>query len=230
MTRSLDSHVKASHNLILITDFTEMTEMVALLNDPYLQRQLMRRRRAWGADKFDEVWDGVLIMNAFPNNQHQDLATRLSSICSYVIFDAGLGRVHAGCNVTDRPTKWKQNYRIPDVAVFLYGTTAIDKGSHWFGGPDLAIEIISPHDKSREKLEFYAKVGTRELLIVDRDPWSVELYRLANGTLGLSGRSTLDQPDLLETKVAPLTWQLIPGGERPMIEVIHKGGTQRWLA
>lgn len=222
--------MKASHNLILITDFTEMTEMVALLNDPYLQRQLMRRRRAWGADKFDEVWDGVLIMNAFPNNQHQDLATRLSSICSYVIFDAGLGRVHAGCNVTDRPTKWKQNYRIPDVAVFLYGTTAIDKGSHWFGGPDLAIEIISPHDKSREKLEFYAKVGTRELLIVDRDPWSVELYRLANGTLGLSGRSTLDQPDLLETKVAPLTWQLIPGGERPMIEVIHKGGTQRWLA
>ena len=31
---------------------------------------------------------------------------------------------------------------------------------------------------SREKLDFYAKVGTREVLILDRDPWSLELYAL----------------------------------------------------
>ena len=204
--------------------------MVALLNDPYLQRQLVRRRRAWGADRYDEVWDGVYIINSPPNNLHQDLVGRLASICQYLIFDAGLGRVHPGCNVTDRPTKWKQNYRIPDVAVFLNGTRAIDKGSHWLGGPDLAIEIVSPRDKSREKLEFYAKVGTRELLILDRDPWSLELYRLSAGTLTLVGRSTLDQPELLKTEVAPLTWQIIPGEERPMLEVIHTAGTQRWLA
>ena len=204
--------------------------MVALLNDPYLQRQLIRRRRALGADRYDEVWDGVYIMNAMPNNQHQDFVSRLAYVCHFLIVDPGLGRVHAGCNVTDRPTKWKQNYRIPDVAVFLNGTKAIDRGSHWFGGPDLAIEIVSPRDKSREKLEFYAKVGTRELLIVDRDPWSLELYRLTEGTLALVGRSTLDQPDLLETEVTPLTWRLVPGEERPMVEVIHTGGTQRWLA
>ncbi|MBC7819533.1 MAG: Uma2 family endonuclease, partial [Planctomycetaceae bacterium] len=197
--------------------------MVALLNDPYLQRRLMRCRRAWGADRYDEVWDGVNIISETPNNQHQDLVARLAYVCHSLIVDPGLGRVHPGCNVTDRPTKWKQNYRIPDVAVFLNGTTAVDKESHWFGGPDLAIEIVSPRDKSREKLEFYAKVGTRELLIVDRDPWSLELYRLTDGTLSLTGRSTLDQPDLLETEVVLLTWQLIPGGERPMVEVIHKG-------
>ena len=204
--------------------------MVALLNDPYLQRQLMRRRRAWGADRYDEVWDGIYIVNSPPNNQHQDLVGRLASICQYLIFDSGLGRVHPGCNVTDRPTKWKQNYRIPDVAVFLNETKALDKGSHWLGGPDLAFEIVSPRDKSREKLEFYAKVGTRELLILDRDPWSLELYRLSEETLCPVGPSTLDQPDLLETEVAPLTWQLIPGEERPMVEVIHTAGTQRWLA
>ena len=204
--------------------------MVALLNDPYLQRQLVRRRRAWGADRYDEVWDGIYIVNSPPNNQHQDLVGRLASICQYLIFDSGLGRVHPGCNVTDRPTKWKQNYRIPDVAVFLNETKALDKGSHWLGGPDLAFEIVSPRDKSREKLEFYAKVGTRELLILDRDPWSLELYRLSEGTLALVGRSTLDQPDLLKTEVAPLTWQIISGEERPMVEVIHTAGTQRWRA
>ena len=203
--------------------------MVALLNDPYLQRQLMRRRRAWGADRYDEVWDGVYIMNAMPNNQHQDFVMRLASICQYLIFDAGLGRVHPGCNVTDRLTKWRQNYRCPDVAVFLNETTALDKGSHWLGGPDLAIQIVSPRDKSREKREFYAKVGTRELLIVDRDPWSLELYRLTAETLVLVGRSTLDQPDLLETEVAPLRWRLIPGEDRPLVEVIHTRGSQCWL-
>ena len=204
--------------------------MVALLNDPYLQRQLMRRRRAWGADRYDEVWDGVYIMNAMPNNQHQDFVMRLASICQYLIFDAGLGRVHPGCNVTDRLTKWRQNYRCPDVAVFLNGTTALDKGSRWLGGPDLAIQIVSPRDKSREKREFYAKVGTRELLIVDRDPWSLELYRLTAETLVLVGRSTLDQPDLLETEVTPLRWRLIPGEDRPLVEVIHTRGSQCWLA
>lgn len=203
--------------------------MVALLNDPYLQRQLMRRRRAWGADRYDEVWDGVYIMNAMPNNQHQDFVSRLTYICQFLIVDPGLGRVHHGCNVTDRITKWRQNYRCPDVAVFLNGTKAIDKGSYWFGGPDFAIEIVSPQDKSREKLEFYAKVGTRELLIVDRDPWSLELYRLSGGTLDLIGRSILDQPDLLQTEVTPLTWRIIPGEERPMVEVIYTNGTQRWL-
>jgi Uma2 family endonuclease len=203
--------------------------MVALLNDPYLQRQLMRRRRAWGADRYDEVWDGVYIMNAMPNNQHQGLVMRLASICQFLISDAGLGQVFPGCNVTDRTTKWRQNYRCPDVAVFLNGTKAIDKGSHWFGGPDLAIEIVSPHDKSREKLEFYARVGTRELLIVDRDPWSLELYQWKDETLTLVGRSTLEQPEQLETEVVPLTWRLVPGSERPMVEVVHTGGTQRWL-
>ena len=204
--------------------------MVALLNDPYLQRQLMRRRRAWGADRYDEVWDGVYIMNAMPNNQHQGLVMRLASLCQFLISDAGLGQVFPGCNVTDRTTKWRQNYRCPDVAVFLNETTALDKGSHWLGGPDLAIQIVSPRDKSREKREFYAKVGTRELLIVDRDPWSLELYRLTAETLVLVGRSTLDQPDLLETEVAPLRWRLIPGEDRPLVEVIHTRGSQCWLA
>lgn len=203
--------------------------MVALLNDPYLQRQLMRRRRAWGVDRYDEVWDGVYIMNAMPNNQHQDFVSRLTYICQYLVVDAGLGRVHPGCNVTDRTVKWRQNYRCPDVAVFLNGTKAIDKGSHWLGGPDFAIEIISPRDRSREKLDFYAKVATRELLIVDRDPWSLELYRLTNGTLAPVGRSTLESPDSFQTEVVPLAWRLVSGSERPMIEVIHSTGTQRWL-
>ena len=34
------------------------------------------------------------------------------------------GVVFAGCNVTDREDDWMQNYRCPDVAVFLKGNPA----------------------------------------------------------------------------------------------------------
>ena len=34
-------------------------------------------RRAWGGDRFDEVWDGVYVMSPIANNQR--------------IWDAGLG-------------------------------------------------------------------------------------------------------------------------------------------
>ena len=204
--------------------------MTALINDPYLQRRLIRRRRAWGADRYDEVWDGVYVMNAMPNNEHQDLVSRLTYICQHVIVDPGLGKVQAGCNVSDRATQWRRNYRVPDVAVFLNDTSAVNKRSHWYGGPDLAIEIVSPHDRSRDKLEFYARVGTHELLIIDRAPWSLELYRLTTGTLTRVGRSTVDQPEHLQTEVVPLTWCLVRSEERPMVEASRSDGSQSWQA
>ena len=204
--------------------------MTTLITDRHLERSLIRRRRAWGADKYDEVWNGVYIMNAMPNIEHQNLVGRLTYILQYLIVDPGLGMVQPGCNVTDRAEKWRENYRVPDVAVFLNATKAINKKSHWLGGPDLAVEIVSPRDRSREKLDFYAKVGTRELLLVDRDPWSLELYRLAEGELVLLGRSTVEQPVVVQTEVAPLAWRLVAGAERPMIEVSQRDGSQQWLA
>ena len=204
--------------------------MTTLITDRHLERSLIRRRRMRGADRYDEVWDGVYIMNAYPNIEHQSLVGRLTSILLFLIEDQKLGMVLPGCNVSDRPQKWQENYRCPDVVVFLNTTQAINKKSHWLGGPDLAVEIVSPRDRSREKLDFYAKVGTRELLLVDRDPWSLELYRLAEGELVLLGRSTVEQPGVVQTEVVPLAWRLVAGAERPMIEVSQRDGSQQWLA
>ena len=88
-------------------------------------------------------------MNAMPNNEHQSLMTRLTHILQFVVDDANLGHVFGGCNVSDRSTRWRENYRVPDVAVFLNGTTAIDKASHWLEALDLAIEHVI--DWSRKK-------------------------------------------------------------------------------
>jgi Uma2 family endonuclease len=103
--------------------------------------------------------------------------------------------------------------------VFLPGNPAEDRGSHWFGGPDLAVEITSRFDRSREKFDFYAKVGIRELLLVDRRPWQLELHRRNGDRRELVGRTGLDDPFALSSRVLPLTFRLISGPSRPKIEV-----------
>jgi len=160
-------------------------------------------------------------MNPLPNNEHQRFVTRFSYVLCEVVENSGLGSVFSGVNVSDNKDDWTHNYRGPDVAVYLNGTQAEDCGTFWFGGPDLAIEIVSPHDTVRKKLEFYEKVNTRELLIVDRDPWQLELHRLIDKKLVLVGTSTLADPAWLASETVPLKLRLQPGEKRPMIELAH---------
>ena len=204
--------------------------MTAVIADPELQRSLIRRRRARGQDRYDEVWDGVYVMNAQPNDEHQSIVSRMSHIFECVVGDTGLGQVRPGTNISDRHEGWKENYRCPDVAVFLNNSTAINRRTHWQGGPDLAVEIASPRDQTWEKIEFYASVGTRELIIVDRAPWAIELYRLSASQLSLVGRTEIDSAMILETESVPLRWRLVPGPERPLLEATVLDGSKSWLA
>jgi hypothetical protein len=99
----------------------------------------------------------------------------------------------------------------------------------WLGGPDFVVEIVSPDDASRDKLEFYSSVGVRELLLIDRNPWQLELYQLKGRTLAEVGRSTTSESTTIRSAVVPLSFKLIPGGARPSIEVTHHDGVQRWM-
>ncbi len=202
--------------------------MTAIIADPALKRRLIEERRATGADKYDEVWEGVYVMSPLANNQHQHLAGRLFNLLFACIEEEGLGTVYPGANVSDRNTDWRQNFRCPDVLVFLDGNTAEDRDSHWFGGPNFAIEIASPGDRSYEKLAFYASVNTDEVLIVDRHPWQLVLFRRQDDAMVEVGRSTADDPQELASAVVPLTWKLAAGEKGPQIEVVHRDGRQRW--
>ena len=85
-------------------------------------------------------------------------------------------------------------FREPDVAVFLRNTKAIDCGTHWRGAADFLVEIISPGERTREKIPFYSGIGVVELLIVDREPWTLELYCHQDGQLTKVGQSTVAAP------------------------------------
>ena len=202
--------------------------MDLLLTNRDKVRRIIHRRRRLGLDRKDEVWNGRYIIMPDPDNVHQDLVGSLLTVLRIVISWAKLGNAYPGCNISDREDKWTSNYRVPDVTVFLNDNPAENRNTHWLGGPDLAIEIVSDNDKSRKKLDFYASVGTRELIILDRAPWQLELFRLTNGELISVGKSSVTDGSVLASEVVPLSFRLIAGTTRPQIEARHVDGVQSW--
>ena len=200
--------------------------MVAIIADRELEQELIAQRQATGADRHDEVWDGVYFMAPIANNEHQTLGTLLASVLTDITGYGKLGKVQGGANVSDRPTNWVQNYRCPDVLVFLKGNPAENRGNHWYGGPDLAVEIVSESDRSYEKLPFYAEVKTREVLIIERDPWELILFRLQDGGMMEVGRTGIDGVSL-ESVVLPIKLSLeAVAGSSPFLVVRH--GEREW--
>jgi Uma2 family endonuclease len=206
------------------------TALPLLIPDVNVSARMIEDRRARGIDHHDEVWEGVYVMSPLANNEHQRLTTLLAAIFVEVIDRSELGQSFAGVNLTDQQDNWLRNYRCPDVVVFLKGNPAQNRGTHWIGGPDLVIEIVSPYDRTREKVDFYEAVGARELLIIDRDPWQLELLRRADGKLRSVGVSTLEQPGSLASEATGLAFNLAPADDRPEIVVTHIGDGRRWSA
>jgi hypothetical protein len=201
----------------------------AMVMDSHLAERLIAERAASGADRYDEVWEGLYVMNPLADDDHQELVQGFSSVFQIVIVWTGLGKVRPGVNLSDRDEDWVLNYRAPDVAVFLNDCPARNLFTHWQGGPDFLIEILSRGDRSREKLDFYAQLKVREVLLVDRSPWALELYRLKRRRLVRVGLSTLKKPARLESSVLPVAFRLLASEPRPQVEVTHQDGKQRWL-
>ncbi len=191
-------------------------------------RRLIQKRRRFGADRFDEVWDGVYVMSPEADNEHQLLGFELAAVLREAVGTLRGVTVYPPINITDREDRWRENYRVPDISVFLPGNPAEDRGSHWLGGPDFAIEILSPGDRSRKKFRFYAKVGVRELLILDRNPWRLELYRRDGTEWRLVGTSAPDESAAVSSDVLPLVFRLLPGEARPSVNITRTDTDQRW--
>ncbi len=202
--------------------------MATLIHDAALESRLQQERAALGADRYDEVWEGVYVMAPMPNHEHQRLVGRFTRVLDEIVTDGQRGDVVPGVNVSDRVENWEENYRVPDVAVFLNDTKAVNHDTFWYGGPDFAVEITSPNDQSREKLAFYGVVGTRELLIVDRGLWQLELFRLIGGRLESSDAVTPAQNNSIESGVLSIEFGFQLVDNQPRIHVRHIETDRNW--
>lgn len=200
--------------------------MAILLADPQLEADLRKQRREAGADKFDEVWDGVYVMHAYPGDEHQELVGGLTHVFWEVVQAKKLGRARPGVNIASDPADWTNDYRCPDVAVFLNDTAAECHGAFWTSA-DFVVEVVSQGDESRNKLAFYAKVGVRELLLVDRDPWRLEMHRLGDKELKLSGVTRVGDA-AIASDILPLAVHLEDDPDRPLLVVTHQESGQVW--
>jgi len=202
--------------------------MPVLVLNPTLAAELLSNREKSPEHRADEVWEGVTVIMPEADLEHDDIAGFF-----YRAFWAAFGettphRIQFRINVSDRVEGWIENYRIPDTSVFLSGNTAQRCGTHYAGGPDLALEVVSPDDRSRDKLDFYGRIGTREVIIVDRNPWQLELYQLRRGRLRLKGSIVPDDGKVLTSGVMPLSFQLLGGQSRPKIRIKHIEDGREW--
>ena len=203
--------------------------MPLLICDPGLEARIIADRASKGGDHHDEVWCGVYFIPPLPDNEHQEFVGELSGLLFHVVGNTGLGKVRPGVNLSPLAIDdWKYDFRVPDVVAFTNNTKAETHDTHWRGPADFLVEIVGPHDRTYEKLPFCGRLGVRELLIVDRDPWKLELYRHHDGELRLVGRSTVDDSQPLPSEVVPLTFRLIAGVPRPQIEVMASDPPRQW--
>lgn len=138
---------------------------------------LLEHRRRLGQDRYDEMWEGELHMNAVPHGDHQDLAIQLGSwLLTHWRFK-GETTVFPDRNVA-LPGGWTSNYRIPDLVLTTDERKAFEKGTHIEGPPLVCIEIHSSNDEAYDKLEFYAALGVPEVWIIDRDTKAVDVFAL----------------------------------------------------
>jgi Uma2 family endonuclease len=196
--------------------------MVAMINDSMLEERLIRERQENGSDRYDEVWEGVYMMSPIANNEHQYLALEIAGVLRELRQKGD--RIYAGLNVSDREN-WTFNFRVPDVAVYLKGNPAEDRKTFMLGGPDLAVEIVSKGDRTFEKIDFYASVKTKELLILNRQPWEFELYRHDGRSLVLAGKTSAGDGGFVSTETIPLNWQLLPGEDRPELHLSNSNSS-----
>ena len=153
-----------------------MIHSVPTMRELSEERQAMRRLA--GADAFDEVWDGEVVLAPEPDFEHQDLegALLIWFRAHWVPREAGRYAIQRMNVAAPDREPWTANYRVPDVLLWTSERASRNCRTHWNGSPDVPIEIRSPGDRSYDKLETYLAWGAREVWIIDRDSRAPEIY------------------------------------------------------
>jgi Uma2 family endonuclease len=182
---------------------------------PDLSPTELARRKLTGIDRWDEMWEGVLHMAPAPYDEHQRILAELLAFLLPLLKRTGRGTLRPGINVF-RDASPREDYRIPDLTFVAAGREAIlAKDGVRGGGPDAVIEIRSPGDETYDKLPFFAALGVREVVVIDRDSKETEAYRLE----GPQYVPTAPEPDgAVRAPVLGVGFRLEPG-DAPLLVI-----------
>ena len=139
---------------------------------------LLDERRRKGLDKSDEMWEGELHMVPPPSDRHQAVGMALLRALVALADARGLIARYDGTGLF-RPGV-DNDWRVPDLT-FARPELASERGIE--GAASLVVEILSPHDETYVKLDWYASVGVGEVLVVDPETSRVELFANREGRM-----------------------------------------------
>lgn len=118
---------------------------------------LLERRRRFGLDTLDEMWEGVLHVNPGPHGRHHLLQHQLAVLLDEPARTAGLLPAMGNFNIGD-----EDSYRVPDGGLHRPGPDQL-----FYPTAALVVEVVSSGDESWQKLPFYAAHDVDEILIID---------------------------------------------------------------
>lgn len=143
--------------------------------------------------RFLELVNGRIREMAPAGMEHSEHAAELLSLIRNFVREHDLGTVvgEAGGFVLKRDP---DTVRAADVAFISKARAEAGRTRKYFdGAPDLAIEVISPHDlwsEVVEKCALWMKSGSQSVWVLDPD--KRVMYRYTDGALAPFGESVLD--------------------------------------
>jgi Uma2 family endonuclease len=150
-----------------------------------------------------DLIDGVIYMASPDNTDANLLNSWLCALLFLFVQGKKLGRIYIS-----RVAFRLDEHNAPEPDIGFVSTARLDavKRGRVEGGPDLAVEIISPDSEERDygaKRVKYERAGVREYWIIDEDKQKVTLLRLdAKGKY----RQARPQKGILHSKVLPGFW------------------------
>lgn len=142
-------------------------------------------------EEFVELINGELyMMSPPPGRKHQDIHSDLMRQFTAYLFGKKCRVYSAPFGVRlfeeEKDKQWKANTFVePDITVVCDLDKLDDAGCK--GAPDLIIEILSPSNKSHDRLvkhKLYETAGVQEYWIVDPETRTVVVHNLEDGKYG----------------------------------------------
>jgi Uma2 family endonuclease len=190
---------------------------------PDIPQHILDWRKKIGADRWDEMWEGVLHMPPSPNREHQDFEGALESWLRSYWSRPRAGKVYHQINVAS-VGGWPNDYRIPDLVLLTPDRFHIDHSEYFEGAPAVVVEIHSPGDEAYEKLPFCARLGVPEVWIIERDSKTPELFVLHGSDYQMQ---SADEDGWLESGVTGVRLRAANG--KLAVEMSGKPETSRLL-
>jgi len=147
-----------------------------------------------------ELIYGELVMVSFAGFRHGEVTARIGWLLEEFVEQHELGLTFA-CGTGFRIAENPDTVRAPDVSFVFKGRVPRVLPQGFFEGPpDLAVEVISPGESTREvneKVNMWLASGVQSVWVAQPATMSVSVHRTGEKAVVFQAGSSLSDPEIL---------------------------------